>query len=879
MLVGEGPGPQEDRTGIPFVGKTGTELDRHLDGSTLPAREDVFVTNIYRVYGGKDYEYTSEDLVRDEPDLVSELETVRPKLIIAMGRAAARWFMGDIDMDDVHGIAYYLPQSHPYYDRFGKLADGEQVMVFPMYHIAAGFYSPEINGTIQYDFQQLKALFNGELQPRTLFDDPHPNPVYVEITDPSQIVIDPSKPIAIDTEGSAHYSWSLQYSQAAGTAFVIRARYPVCVQRFGELLRGSDPRPRIIYHNSLHDLAVMRAFGIETNDLAFDDTMVSAYLLQVEPKGLKPLCVRHCNMQMQSYEDVLGDAQNRLAYDYYTAIWDCEQADWERRCEENYVRLVTTPYVDAKGKIKPGRNLTKVPELPKTSLHKAVERGLRSRTPRKLWENWEDDQPVVFNQAVRRLGPMPLATLDHVDRPKAIYYGGRDSDGTVRLAPELDTRTRSLGLGAVYGLELATYPLIDRMHHIGIKPDLAHFSELSRDLEFECADIQVRLEAETGIEGFNANSGDQVADFIFTRCGLTGFKKTESGRYSTNDKVLEALEHEHPEFPVLGTIREFREVFKLKHTFVDRIPDFVQRWPYDGRVHATFRTTRVVTGRLAASDPNLLAQPKHGKFAKRFRKGWVAADGHLLGEWDLSQIELRVLAHLSLDPVMLAIFRGEKRNPDGSLIDLHAALAQRIFGVAPKDQDKSKHRLPAKAVNFGLPMGMQAQGLTVELRKNGVMIDEDDAQRWIDETMALYKGVPRYQQSCIAEAKRNGYIRCLSGRIRYIGGIKSRDDRIRSEAERFAFSTKIQEGAQWIMKQNEASIWEDIIVPSKGRVEPLLQVHDAITLEFEDDPRLARDVNTDMMRIMTRAPKGFSVPIDSSGDYGFNMAEMKGFEA
>ncbi|MBU2395685.1 MAG: hypothetical protein KKH70_20315, partial [Gammaproteobacteria bacterium] len=353
-------------------------------------------------------------------------------------------------------------------------------------------------------------------------------------------------------------------------------------------------------------------------------------------------------------------------------------------------------------------------------------------------------------------------------------------------------------------------------------------------------------------------------------------------RYSTNDKILEALEKEHPGIPVLSTIRTYRTQYKLKYTFVDTLPAFVHRWPYDGRVHMTFRTTRVVSGRLAASDPNGLAQPthcqrigcQHRTCARQFQRGWVAENGHLLGSWDLSQIELRVGAHLSQDPYMLAVYRGEIRNPDGSRVDLHAGLAERIFGVKPKDQDKSRHRLPCKAINFGFWMGQTKYGLMVELRKNGIVVDEDDAQRWLDEANALYKGAIRYKQVMIAEAKRQGFIRCLSGRIRYIGGIKSWDERVRSEAERFAFSTPIQEGAQMIMKQAEASIWQDIIVPygRQGRyVQPLIQIHDAIDLEFEEDPALARDVNTRMVQIMERVPEGFSVPIETSGDYGRNL--------
>lgn len=882
MLVGTTPGRDEDRRGIPFVGRTGQELDRHLDGDRLPSRSQLFLDNIYDKWRGKDYVYTAKDYEEDLPHLLTNLARVSPSIVIAMGREAIRFFLGDVDVDDVHGLPWYMPRELFIPLRMQGWSPREhEPIIFPLYHIAAGFRSPDTNALVSYDFEQLRAFFAGHLKPRRLYDDPFSDPAYVEIVRPDMVALTPGHPIAIDTEGSPRSPWSIQYSQHPGTASVIRAASTGVLKEFGRQL--AQHRPRIVYHNSLHDIPMMRALGLP-DDLPFDDTMVAAYLLQVEPKGLKPLCVRHCNMKMSSYDDVMGGAATRLAVDYFNCLWDIEQADYEVAQLAEFARINASPLVDSLGNPKRDkagnirlRRTTVLPAIPKSPLHKAAERALRSREPRKLWNNWEDDQPGIRIAAYNRLGDLPEPTLDHVPLVDAIQYGGRDSDGTFRLLPEMEQRVDALGLRDCYRLELGTYPLIDRMHAVGIKPDVAHFKEFSRDLAFEVADLQVKLEQQTSIEGFNANSGDQVADYVFERLGLDGYKKTSSGRFSTNDKVLEALEKEHPEHPVISTIREYREIYKLKHTFVDRIPDFVNRWPYDGRVHASFRTTRVVTGRLAASDPNLLAQPKHGKFAKRFRRGWVADEGKLLGEWDLSQIELRVLAHLSQDPVMCAIFRGEKRNPDGSLIDLHAALAERIFGVPPNLQDKSKHRLPAKAVNFGLPMGMTCKGLTVELRKNGVDIDEDDAQRWIDETMALYSGVPAYQRACIAEAKRNGYIRCLSGRIRYIGGIKSWDEATRSEAERFSFSTKIQEGAQWIMKQNEQSIWSDIIVPSRGRVQPLLQVHDAINLEFDDDPQLARDLNRSMMSIMTRAPQGFSVPIDSSGECGPNMADMKEF--
>ena len=431
----------------------------------------------------------------------------------------------------------------------------------------------------------------------------------------------------------------------------------------------------------------------------------------------------------------------------------------------------------------------------------------------------------------------------------------------------------------LYELELQTYPLIARMMQIGIKPDLPHYAQLSERLAIELECLQAVLDDQTGRPGFNANSSLQVGEVLFTQHGLELLKLTRTGDPSTNDKILEALEHEYGSFlPVISTIRAFREAHKLKHSFVDVIPLLVTGWPYDGRFHPIFKTTRTPTGRLAASMPhgvpkfNVLGMPKHGKFAKDFRRGLVCDPGHVLGEWDLSQIELRVLAHLSQDPALLDAFRRG--------IDLHSLLAARIFGVDPKDQDTSKHRLPAKAINFGLPMGMQAQGLCLELRKNGLDVDEDDAQRWIDETMALYAGVPIYQQACVAEARQQGYVRCLSGRIRYIGGIDASQAATRAEAERLAYSTKIQEGAQWIMKQAEARLWHDLLVPCWQRgewIEPLLQVHDAIVLEIAHET-LARNVHPLMAAIMEYPVDGFSVPITTSGDWGYNLADLSPFD-
>lgn len=614
---------------------------------------------------------------------------------------------------------------------------------------------------------------------------------------------------------------------------------------------------------------MMRALGLPT-DLEFDDTMVMAYLLQLEPQGLKQGALRLCNMQMQSYQDIMGDADNRLARSYLTWLWERAVFRYEAECEQELVN-----------RLRAGRRCKVIPKLPKPAFLKAIERCLSSPRPRGLWE---DQDEAIVSEGVRTLGFVPEASLSHVEPAKAIWYGCRDADATIRYRDQLWPRIEAMGLEDTYRLEMATYPLIDRMAQIGIKPDVDYFTRFGVQLGEEIADLRTELELLTERPGFNANSGDHVAEYLFSTLGLPVGKLTESGRGTTDKKYLKDLEFSYPEYPQIGVIRTYRERYKLKHSFVDVIPTLIKGWPHDGRVHVEFRTTRIPTGRLAASMPrgfpkyNMLAQPKRGKHAKTFRKGWVAEDGHWLGSWDLSQIELRIGAHLSQDPYMLAIYRGEIRNPDGSPIDLHAGLGQRIFGVPKRDQTVEQ-RTSAKEINFGFWMGQTAKGLKVSLRSNGVMVSEGDAQLWLDEANKTYAGAQPYKDRMIEQARQQGFVRCLSGRIRYIGGITSKDDRIREEAERFAFGTPVQEGAQWLMKQAEARLWADLnYFWKRGRwVEPLLQIHDDLLLELEDDILLARELHTAMVRNLTTIPKGFSVPVETSGDYGRNWAEMTSF--
>lgn len=879
MIIGDYPDRESARTGRPFSNRKyrENELNRFLDGVRLPSRSEWYLTTFIKDWCGDDGEYLQSDFDRDEPELVDEIRRVAPTVVVCLGRHVSRWFLGDVDLDETHAIPWRLPTESPQAHLFESPAS---VVVWANYSPAAGFRSPEISSAVAYDFEQLSAFFEGKVTARTLYDDQYPDPTYTEIT--SSDLLDECMAgggiVAADTEGWNWNPWSVQLSTRAGEAYVIRTKSVELIARFVEWVNAVPDLYQFVFHAALHDLGVFRAMGIDVRRIHFDDTSIMAYNLQLEPLGLKPLCVRHCGMQMDSYDSIMGDAGTRMAQDWLMSVLEMEDYEHELARQAELDRLRTTPYTDAKGRTKPGRKIRALPTVPKSKLHGAIIRCLRSERPRKLWDDQVVDRHV---EAGSRYGQMWEATLDHVEPVRAITYAARDADGTGRLEPALRERIRAAALDRVYAADLGTVLLIDRMQQTGITPDLKHFAALSGDLGLEIGAIQTRLTDQLHVAGlekerannFNANSSDQVGDLLFTRFGLPELKRTRGGDPSTNDRILEALEKspglDSGVRSLIADIRYYRETYKLKHTFVDQIPSFVDRWPFDGRIHATFRITRVVTGRLAASDPNLLAMPKYGKFAQRFREGFVSGDGRVFGSWDLSQIELRVLAHLSQDPVLLNAFRTGQ--------DLHASLARRIFGVEKKDQTKVM-RLAAKAINFGIPMGMTNIGLTVELKKNGVDVNEDDAQRWLDETMNLYALVPVYQQSKIAEAKRNGFVCDLIGRRRYVGGIRSFDPGTRSEAERFAFATPIQSSAQGVMKTAEAYLWNEIIMPRQMRgewIEPILQVHDDVIMEF--DKKLKADINVEMVWAMTKTFHGLTVPIETSGDWGRSWGHMEAF--
>jgi uracil-DNA glycosylase family 4 len=278
MLIGEGPGREEDKKLRPFVGQSGKELWRYLWQACHMTREEVYVTNLVKYRVPNDEDPTDEDIRRDANELAEELARVSPVFIATLGRHSSRMFLGDVDMEVVHGQPHIV----------------RGCVIVPIIHPAAGLHSTEFQAQIAWDFQQLALAMAGKI-PLEPPKDAHPNPSYT-VNGGCSITQD----AAVDTEGSKENPWCLSWSTEAGRGRVVR--------------EGPAFFKHIILHNAMHDLAVLRAMGARFE--TFDDTMEMAYLLEIEPQGLKALGKRHCGMEMQSYKDVVSGVGNKLAHEY-----------------------------------------------------------------------------------------------------------------------------------------------------------------------------------------------------------------------------------------------------------------------------------------------------------------------------------------------------------------------------------------------------------------------------------------------------------------------------------------------------------------------------------------------------------------------------------
>jgi DNA polymerase-1 len=405
-------------------------------------------------------------------------------------------------------------------------------------------------------------------------------------------------------------------------------------------------------------------------------------------------------------------------------------------------------------------------------------------------------------------------TFDQVDLERATAYAAEDADVTLRLQAAMAPRlSAEPALASVYrDIEMPLVPVLARMESTGVRIDVA-------ELKRQSADHAKRLHAieqeAFGIAGrsFNLDSPKQLQALLFDELKLPALVKTPTGQPSTNEEALDAIADQHA-LPRL--ILEHRGLAKLKSTYTDKLPESVN--PRTGRVHTRYNQSGAATGRLSSSDPNLQNIPIRTTEGRRIRAAFVAPEDRVILACDYSQIELRIMAHLSEDPGLLRAFA------DG--LDVHKATAAEVFGV-PLTEVSGEQRRAAKAINFGLIYGMSAFGLARQLG-----IDRGQAQDYIGLYFARYPGVRAYMERTREQAKDKGYVETVFGRRLHLAEIRSRNQAQRAGAERAAINAPMQGTAADIIKRAMVTVdaWAQ---PHVARIAMLMQVHDELVFEVD----------------------------------------------
>jgi DNA polymerase I len=457
---------------------------------------------------------------------------------------------------------------------------------------------------------------------------------------------------------------------------------------------------------------------------------------------------------------------------------------------------------------------------------------------------------TILYEEVAGKGAKQIA-FTQVDVERAAEYSAADADVTLQLHEALWSQLEAEPrLREVYEtIEQPLAPVLFRMERCGVLVDRELLKKQSAELSLRMQELQRQAHAEAGGE-FNVDSPKQLQEILFGKLGIPVTRKTPTGQPSTAEDVLEELAATYP-LPKL--ILEYRGVAKLKSTYTDKLP--LQIDPASGRIHTTYHQAVAATGRLSSTDPNLQNIPIRTPEGRRIRQAFIAAPGHSLIAADYSQIELRIMAHLSADQSLLRAFAEER--------DVHQATAAEVFSLS-LDQVSADQRRSAKAINFGLMYGMSAFGLARQLG-----IPRGEAQKYMDLYFERYPGVRRYMEETRNQARELGYVETVFGRRLYLPEIRSRNAALRQYAERSAINAPMQGTAADIIKRAmiDVDAWlQSSHIPARL----IMQVHDELILEVIDSE--AQAVVGQLLTHMSRAAQ-LAVPLKVDVGVGRNWDE------
>lgn len=437
-------------------------------------------------------------------------------------------------------------------------------------------------------------------------------------------------------------------------------------------------------------------------------------------------------------------------------------------------------------------------------------------------------------------------TLDQIEIEIVAKYAAEDADITFRLFNYLgELLAKEDVLNKLYReVEMPLTLILNDMEKLGVKIDADKLRKQSIELENKIAKLQSKCFELCG-EEFNLSSPVQLREVLFERMGLPAIKKTAKGQASTSEEVLMQLAEE---YEVAALIMEYRHLSKLKNTYTDKLPKMIDA---NGRVHTSYNQTGTITGRLSSSDPNLQNIPIKSPEGRKIRQAFVADNNSYIVAADYSQVELRIMAHLSGDKNLLKAFN------DG--LDIHSATAAEVLGI-DVGEVTGEQRRKAKAINFGLIYGMSAFGLAKQLE-----IPRGEAQEYINIYFNRYPSVKEYMTTAKEFAKTNGYVETILGRRLYLPEISSKNVMQRNAAERAAINAPMQGTAADIIKKAMIEVNTMILGEYNGEVKMVMQVHDELV--FEVDRNKLEEISAKIKSIMENAVE-LSVPLEVNVDSG-----------
>ncbi len=856
MLTGQNPGFSEDQNGKPFIGASGQYLDSLLFAASIP-RDMVYITNLVHCMTSGNRPPKPAEIFTCRKWLDIELSAVDPLIIVAMGAPAIAHFLGTNagTVEHLHGKPVEV------------VIDGKTRIILPCYHPAAALRDTTLIRQCSEDFNVLRGLIKGHSPSDYIVQDEYPNPEYrvadtpkllaqvvSEIREVGQVAID------VETIHSDTQLWSAQISTRPGTAWFI----PV----------GSDFKGRmdttkwnaeVIIHHYLNDV---KWLDIPANN--FFDTMVASYLLG-QAQGLKELASRLCGMRMINYSEMVRPGQHKLAVQYLTEAATREWPD-------------PVPVEEVKWDNKAGKIVSKLRKPWHISRKmKGILADAVNNPSTDAYKRWREIEEVERLPVEKKLGLMPESSLADISFVDAVQYAAKDSDATMRVKLKLEKMLTDAGLDFVFHVDTAILPMVREMMDNGMPVDVDYFQSLSTDYAKRMALKADELAAMVG-HPFNPSSSTQVATVVYGELGFKPTAFTPGKEISTDDQELKKVKH-----PASTGIILYRRMAKLKGTYSDNMvksahPDAngVQR------MHTVITTTRVETGRLSSKKDdngdgaNLQNIPTRGKEGKAIKKGFIASPGKILAEGDLGQIEICTQAHLANCRGLIELFsRGG---------DPHTETAARLFGVPLEEAKKDKYRYPCKRAGFGIiyligPQGLanQIQEYIADLAMEGEPIEidawtEDECARFITEYYKLYPEIRDYQYEQAAMARRHGYVVDLFNRRRYIPELQCPIQSVQEEGKRKAANFPVTATAQEIIKTAMGRLWREIQGTEwQSRSLTLMQIHDSLVDELDDDEKFIREFLTWKRDVMTGVVK-LRVPVKVDFKVGYNWAELKKYE-